>query len=350
MEPYPGTTGPWLGALLLAAAAACGGPSQPSGITPPDETTPRTDSLNPIIRERFSSDPAALVHDGRVWLYTGHDEAPIGAGGFEMWEWHLYSSDDMVHWEHHGAPISVETFDWAARDAWASQAIERDGKFYFYATVRHATVPGFSIGVAVADRPEGPFRDARDSALITNDMTEAPIVNGREMDWDDIDPTVWIDDDGQAYLFWGNTVLRYAKLADNMIELDGPIVEVDVPDFTEAPWIHQYDGRYYLSYAYQFPEKIAYATADEITGPYEFQGVINQQVLNSPTNHQSIIEFEGDWYFFYHNAELPGGGEFRRSVAVERMFYDADGNIFPITQAENGLGVEPPEGAVGTGG
>lgn len=344
------TAGGWalLGATLLMAAA-CGGASQSSAITPPsNEPTAPNDSANPIIRERFSSDPAALVHDGRVWLYTGHDEAGPDARGFEMWEWHLYSSDDMVHWDHHGAPLSVETFEWAGRDAWASQAIERDGRFYFYATVRHATINGFSIGVAVADSPDGPFEDARGSALVTNDMTEAPIVRGQEMDWDDIDPTVWIDDDGQAYLFWGNTVLRYAKLKDNMIELDGSIVEIDVPDFTEAPWIHRYDGTYYLSYAYQFPERIAYATAEAITGPWEFQHVINETVPDSPTNHQSIIEFEGDWYFFYHNAELPGGGEFRRSVAVERMFYDANGNIFPITQADNGLAVEPPPGAIDT--
>jgi beta-xylosidase len=345
MPPYPLTTR-W---LLIAVVPLLGlggcGQAAPSGTNPP-APGPELGARNPIIKERFSSDPAALVHDGRVWLYTGHDEAEPGDNGFEMWEWHLYSSTDLVDWEHHGAPISVETFDWASRDAWASQAIERDGRFYFYATVRHATIDGFSIGVAVADRPEGPFEDARGSALITNDMTEAPMVRGREMDWDDIDPTVFIDHDGQAYLFWGNTVLHYARLNDNMTELDGPIVEVDVPDFTEAPWIHEYGGRYYLSYAYRFPEQIAYATADRITGPYEFQGVINGTVPESPTNHQSIIEYDGDWYFFYHNAALPGGGEFRRSVAVERMFYDAQGRIFPITQAENGLGVDPPAGAV----
>lgn len=336
------------GATLFAIAAGCGSSESPGITPPPGDTTPQVqnDSVNPIIRERFSSDPAALVHDGRVWLYTGHDEAPPWGQGFEMWEWHLYSSDDMVHWEHHGAPISVETFDWAIRDAWASQAIERDGRFYFYATVRHAFINGFSVGVAVADSPQGPYEDARGSALITNDMTAGP----GGMDWDDIDPTVWIDNDGQAYLFWGNTVLYYARLKDNMIELDSPIMTIDLPDFTEAPWIHKYDGTYYLSYAYQFPERIAYATADEITGPYTFQHVINETVPLSPTNHQSIIEFDGDWYFFYHNAELPGGGEFRRSVAVERMFYDADGNIYPIHQADNGLGVEPPPGAVDTGG
>jgi arabinoxylan arabinofuranohydrolase len=329
-----------LTAAVAAALAVCGGEPPPSGpyVPPADTLEP---GENPIIRERFSSDPAALVHDGRVWLYTGHDEAEIWQNFFVMWDWQLYSSDDLVNWTHHGSPISVETFDWAASDAWASQAIERDGKFYFYATVRHRTINGFSIGVAVADSPQGPFVDARGSALITNDMTAGP--NG--MDWDDIDPTVFIDSKGQAYLFWGNTVARYARLKDNMIELDGPIVDLDLPLFTEAPWIHEHEGTYYLSYAYGFPERIAYATADSITGPWQFRNVINDIVLGSPTNHQSIIEFEGDWYFFYHNAELPGGGEFRRSVAVERLFYDADGDILPITQADFGLEVDPPAGA-----
>lgn len=304
---------------------------------------------NPIIRERFSSDPAALVHDGRVWLYTGLDEAEPDGRGFHMLEWHLYSSDDLVRWEHHGSPLSVETFAWARGDAWASQAIERDGRFYFYSTVRHATIPGFAIGVAVADRPEGPFRDARGSALVSNDMTEGAIVRGREMDWDDIDPTVFIDDDGQAYLMWGNTHLYYAKLGDNMTELDGPIVQIhEVPDFTEGPWLHKHDGTYYLTYAHGFPEEIAYATADAITGPWEFQRVIMEPVPNSPTSHPSVIEFNGDWFMFYHNAELPGGGEYRRSVAIERIFYDEDGQIFPLTQAKHGLAVAPPPGAVVT--
>lgn len=331
--------------ILFTIGSGCSNETT-STIAPPETQEEEfTERANPIIRERFSSDPAALVHDGKIWLYTGHDEASIYSNFFVMDDWQLYSSTDLVNWEHHGSPVSVETFRWAQSDAWASQAIERDGKFYFYSTVRHATVNGFAIGVAVADRPEGPFEDARGDALVRNDMTTGPIVNGQQMDFDDIDPTVFIDDDDQAYLFWGNTVLYYAKLKANMIELDGPIQTIDVPSFTEAPWIHKYNGTYYLSYAYEYPERIAYATSDQITGPYTFQGVINEAIQGSPTNHQSIIEYENDWYFFYHNALLPGGGEFRRSVAVERMFYDEEGRIFPIKQARYGLDVEPPQGA-----
>lgn len=202
----------------------------------------------------------------------------------------------------------------------------------------------------MADRPEGPFEDARGSALVTNDMTEGAIIDGREMDWDDLDPTVFVDDDGQAYVFWGNVVPRYARLSDTMIELDGPIEELDLPEFTEALWLHECDGTYYLSYAYQYPEKIAYATADEVTGPSTFRGVINATVPNSPTNHQSIVQFEGDWFFYYHNAALPDGGEYRRPVAVECLYDDDEGRILPITQAKAGLDVPPPAEAANTEG
>jgi beta-xylosidase len=174
-------------------------------------------------------------------------------------------------------------------------------------------------------------------------MTKAPIFErtGREMDWDDIDPSVFIDDDGQAYLFWGNTRCRYIKLKPNMIETDGPIVEIDLPKFTEAPWIHKRNGIYYLSYAYEHPEKIAYATSDKITGPWTFRGIINDVIPNSGTNHQSIIEFKGRWYFFYHNVEISGGDEHRRNVCVEELFYNEDGTIRPITQKKEGIGAKP---------
>src|SRR5690606_5393852 len=128
--------------------------------------------------------------------------------------------------------------------------------------------PGKAMGVAVSESPTGPFKDARGTALVTNDMTK-----NTDIDWDDIDPAVFIDDDGQAYIFWGNTVCYYAKLKDNMIELDGPIKTIALPSFTEAPWVHKKDDWYYLSYAYQFPEKTAYAMSRSIDGPWEFKGI-----------------------------------------------------------------------------
>ena len=172
--------------------------------------------------------------------------------------------------------MKAKDFSWAKGEAWASQVIERDGKFYWYVTVEHKTIPGKSIGVAVSDSPVGPFKDARGSALITNDMT----TEYTNIAWDDIDPTVFIDDDGQAYLCWGNTQCYYARLKKNMIELDGPIMPIDLPRYTEAPWIHKRGDWYYLSYASEFPEKMCYAMSRNINGPWEYKGLLNELAGN----------------------------------------------------------------------
>ncbi|WP_373790178.1 family 43 glycosylhydrolase, partial [Bacteroides heparinolyticus] len=185
---------------------------------------------NPIVKHKYTADPAALVHDGKIYLYAGHDECPPGAEHYLLNEWCVFSSSDMKTWKEHPVPLKAKDFAWAKGEAWASQVIERNGKFYWYVTVEHATVPGKSIGVAVSDSPVGPFVDARGSALITNAMT----TERSKSLWDDIDPTVFIDEDGQAYLYWGNSQCYYAKLKENMIELDGPVVPVDLPRFTEA--------------------------------------------------------------------------------------------------------------------
>jgi beta-xylosidase len=206
---------------------------------------------NPIIKDQYTGDPAALVYKDKVYLYAGHDEAPNDFHFYKMNEWVVYSSSDMKKWESHPVPLKASEFKWASGDAWASQVIERNGKFYWYVTVSHGTIPGKSIGIAISDNPTGPFKDALGKALITNDMTTHTKIS-----WDDIDPTVYIDDDNQAYLIWGNTVCHYAKLKENMLELDGPIQTIDLPHFTEAPWIHKHKGWYYLSYAYEFLRKL----------------------------------------------------------------------------------------------
>jgi len=162
---------------------------------------------NPVITNKYTADPAPMVYKDKVYLYTGHDEAPVEKNFYEMREWLVFSSEDMVNWTEHPVPFKVTDFEWAKADAWASQVIERNGKFYWYVAVEHKTIRGKAIGVAVSDNPLGPFKDARGSAIITNDMTKETAIS-----WDDIDPSVIIDDDGQAYLFWGNTVCHYAKL------------------------------------------------------------------------------------------------------------------------------------------
>ncbi|MBN1379801.1 MAG: glycoside hydrolase family 43 protein [Gammaproteobacteria bacterium] len=290
---------------------------------------------NPIFTDVLTADPAAMVYDGTVYLYTGHDEAKDNNVFYDMHDWLVFSSTDMVNWKRYGAKLSVKDFKWAKSDAWAGHVVEHKGKFYWYVTVRHATINGFAIGVAVADSPTGPFHDARGSALISNDMT-----TDTEIDWDDLDPAAFIDDDGQAYLFWGNTRPRYAKLKDNMVDLDGEIHSLDLPNFTEALWVHKHGKYYYLSYATGFPEKTAYAMSKSITGPWEYKGILNELAGNSNTNHQSIIDYKGKSYFIYHNGGTqtpPHGGSFRRSVCIDELFYNKDGTIKRIIMTSEGV-------------
>jgi beta-xylosidase len=289
---------------------------------------------NPVIKDVFTADPAAIVHNDTVYLYTGHDIAPNDYNFYRMEDWLVFSSTNMVDWESHPVPLKVSDFKWAKADAWASQVIERDGKFYWYVSVEHDdTHVGKAIGVAVSDSPTGPFNDALGKALITNDMTKQAKIR-----WDDIDPSVFIDDDGQAYLFWGNTVCYYAKLKDNMIELDGDIKTIDLPNFTEAPWINKKGDNYYLSYAYQFPEKTAYAISKSIEGPWEFKGILNELAGNTNTNHQAIIEFKNKDYFIYHTGGIqPNGGSFRRSVCIDELKYNDDGALKRVIMTSEGI-------------
>ena len=292
---------------------------------------------NPIIAHKYTADPAALVYNDKVYLYAGHDVCPPPHNHYEINEWLVFSSDDMKTWTEHAVPLKAKDFKWAKGEAWASQVIERNGKFYWYVTVEHGTIPGKSIGVAVADNPLGPFVDAKGEAIITNDMT----TEYTNIGWDDIDPTVWIDDDGQAYLMWGNTQCYYAKLKDNMIDLDGPIMPIKLDNFTEAPWIHKRDGWYYLSYAQYFPEKIGYSMSRSIHGPWEYKGILNEIAGNSNTNHQAIIEFKGKWYFVYHNGAIPTqGGSFRRSVCIDHLYYNEDGTMRRIQMTTEGVSAD----------
>jgi beta-xylosidase len=285
---------------------------------------------NPIIKDKHIGDPAALVYKDSVYLYGGHDEAPADFNFYKMNEWLVYSSADMVNWKSHPVPLKTTDFAWAKGDAWAAQVIERNGKFYWYVCVEHATIPGKAIGVAVSDSPTGPFKDALGKALITNDMTKQTDIS-----WDDIDPSVFIDDNGQAYLYWGNTVCKYIKLKQNMLETEGAIQVVNLPNFTEAPWIHKHGDWYYLSYAYQFPEKIAYAMSKSIEGPWEYKGILNELAGNCNTNHQSIIDFKGKSYFIYHNGAM--GGSFRRAVCIDRLFYNPDGTMQRVVMTTEGI-------------
>lgn len=305
---------------------------------------------NPIIRDIFTADPAALVYEDTVYLYVGHDEA-TGDEMFNINEWLAYSSTDMKSWVPHGTVMKPTDFEWSSGNAWASQVIEKDGKFWFYTTTMHGPpINRDAIGVAVSDSPIGPFRDAKGSALVVDSMTPTP---EDPHDWDDIDPTAFTDDDGTTWLSWGNNHLYLAKLKPNMIELDGPIRELYLPNFTEGPWIHKREDLYYLTYAcfahQNMWEKICYSTAPEIKGPWTYRGIITGQNEHSYTIHPAIIEYQNQWYFFYHTGQLSIGEESgaigRRAVSIEYLYYNEDGTIKPIKKTKEGLSAptDPPE-------
>lgn len=290
---------------------------------------------NPIIKHIFTADPAPMVYKNTVYLYTGHDTAAVGVNTYKMPDWHVFSTKDMVHWADHGACLNDTTFSWVSGGAFAAQCIERNGKFYYYVSATHKNIGGHGgcgVGVAVSDKPTGPFRDAIGKALITNDMT-----TDMRHSWDDLDPTVFIDDDNQAYLFWGNGSLKMAKLKENMVELDGPITTIKPEHFTEAPWLYKRKGLYYLVYAANMPETIEYCTAPNPMGPWTYRGLIQKPSKNSFTTHPGIIEFKGKSYFFSHNGVLPTGGGYRRSVFVEELTYNADGTIQPVVETTEGV-------------
>lgn len=322
---------------------------------------------NPIVQTWFTSDPAPLVSGDKMYVYVGHDEDK--ADFFWMYEWRLYSSSDMVNWTDHGSPLSLRSFSWADDRAWAAQTIERDGKFYWYVCAHSKLTNGMAIGVAVGDSPTGPFRDAIGKPLFDNGS------------WDNIDPTVFIDDDGQAWLFWGNPTINYARLNRDMISLDGEVKQVkqtiegfgspmirerekDVKYedcYTEGPWIMKRNiipnpsknsskkgknakktvGQYYLLYAAGgVPEHIAYSTAPTPEGPWTYRGpIMPLEDTKSFTNHCGVADMKGHSYFFYHTGKLPGGGGFGRSVAIEEFKYNDDGS-FPVIHHTDG-GVKP---------
>lgn len=286
-----------------------------------------------------------MVVGDTVYLYVGHDEAK-GNQMFNITEWLCYSSKDVKHWTAHGPVMKPTDFKWATGEAWASQAIEKDGRFYFYTTVQHGQPHvGKAIGVAVADNPLGPFTDARGTALVTDETTPSPYG------WDDIDPTVFIDDDGSAWLAWGNPVLYLAKLKPNMIEFDGPITKLALPNYTEGPWLSKHQALYYLTYssmAHQgFGERVCYATATQLSGPWTYRGFLTGPARDSYTIHPGILDdFKGQSYLFYHNATLTlpdgqTGALGRRSVCVEYLCYNRDGTMQPVTQTAEGVSVPP---------
>ena len=283
---------------------------------------------NPIIRDKYTADPAVLVENDTLWLFAGHDAAG-NQSTYVMKDWLLYSTTDMRHWTEHPSPLHIDDFKWAlSKQAYAGHVAKgKDGKYYWYVSTNWC-----GIGVAVADQITGPYKDALGKPLLTKEQCFAS-----KHSWCVIDPAILIDDDGTPYIIWGNGQCYYARLKDNMIEIDGEIHRIELPRFTEAPWVHKYQGKYYLTYASEWPEKIAYAVADHIEGPYTPMGIISEIAGNSNTTHPAIVQFRGQWLFFSHNGGLPDGTGYSRSIIAEPLHYNADGSIRPIPPTAEGV-------------
>lgn len=291
---------------------------------------------NPIVQTMFTADPAPLVHNETFYMYTGHDED--GAGWFDMREWRVFSTTDMANWTDLGVPMNLKTFSWANVDAWAAQCVFRNGKFYYYVPIR-LEGDRFGIGVGVSDKPEGPFTDA----------IGKPLLEGNSY----IDPTVFVDDDGQAYMYWGNTTLWMVRLNSDMISTSGAITTMPLTKqtvdntFGEGPWLDKRNGMYYLLFASKAEpapdvrpdgtmENLRYSTSTAPVGPWQYRGMIMPAEGKSWTNHPAVAEYKGNSYFVYHNGALPGGGDGQRSVCVEQFVYNADGTIPKIPMTTTG--------------
>ena len=284
---------------------------------------------NPIITHHYTADPAAIVENDTLWLYSGHDYAG-GQKGYKLSDWLVFSTTDMKNWTEYPVPLKITDFAWAGKDAYAAHVVKRNGKYYWYVSTNST-----GIGVAVSDSPIGPFKDALGKPLLTNKDCFASTHS-----WACIDPAIFIDDDGSAWIFWGNRECYYAKLKENMIEIDGEIKQIKFDDlkFTEAPWIHKRNGKYYLTYATEFPEKIAYAMADNIEGPYEYKGLLSEIAGNSNTIHQSIVEYKGKWYFIYHNGGInTDGGSYSRSICIDELHYNPDNTLMRVKMTTEGV-------------
>ncbi|MFY1701211.1 family 43 glycosylhydrolase [Micromonospora sp. WMMA1923] len=291
---------------------------------------------NPVVQHIYTADPAPLVHNGRVYLYTGRDED--GSTYFTMKEWRVFSSADMVNWTDHGVPMNVATFSWASADAWAGHVVARNNQFYWYVPVKNRATGRMAIGVGVSSSPTGPFRDAIGRPLLENG---------------EIDPHAFIDDTGQAYLYWGNPNLWYVRLNADMISFSGAATQIPLTTagfgtrtgnpsrptlYEEGPWVYKRNGTYYMIFAAECcGEFIAYSTAPGPTGPWTYRGTVMPRQGSSFTNHPGIVDFNGGSYFFYHNGALPGGGGFTRSVAVEKFTYRSDGTIPSMNMTTAGV-------------
>src|SRR5690606_33344944 len=216
---------------------------------------------NPFVQTSYTADPAPMVHEGTLYVYTSHDEDVTVDNFYTMNDWMLFSTEDMVNWTDHGVVAGLHSFNWSTDSAWAPQGIFRNGEYFLYVPLNNNT--GARIGVGVSDKVAGPFMDPLGNELVQTGSS-------------DIDPTVFIDDDEQAYMYWGNGTLQYVRLNEDMISYSGQPTTVSLSGFTEGPWLYKRESLYYMIYAGMGggTEKISYATSDSPTGPWNTRGDI----------------------------------------------------------------------------
>lgn len=318
----------------------------------------------------YGGDPAAMVDGDTVYLYTGHDVAT--GDSYVIDGWICYSTKDLLNWKYEGEIMSSKDISWAnvADSAWAAQTVKHNGKYYFYYCTWDKTAKASSkikageqsIGVAVSDSPTGPFKDLG-KPIVSGEVTD---FGTESSEWNDIDPTVWIekDDKGEEhrYLAWGNGSYYICELNDDMISVkdqngDGKITggtstktadviqKTSVTSYTEAPWLYRrqdangnYYGQYYLFYASGWREGMSYATTDDLlNGEWSEGKEIARPNVTSNTNHMAVIDFKGKTYFIYHNGALAGGNGYRRVANITELKFNEDGSIDEVPETTAGI-------------
>jgi len=294
-------------------------------------------ATNPLITDQFTADPTARVFEGRVYVYPSHDiREPPGYTGRKNWfvmeDYHVFSSENLTDWTDHGVILTQKDVPWADPNAfamWAPDCVFKDGKYYFYFPTKDKTGEK-RIGVAIADTPVGPFKP------------EANYMAGVL----GIDPDVFIDKDGSAYMSWSrNDALVMAKLKPNMLEIDGEITALDYlpkKGLQEGPFMLERKGVYYLTYPHVANkiERLEYATATSPTGPFTWKGVLlDESETGCWTSHHSIVEYKGEWYLFYHDRDLSPDFDKRRAIRADKLFFNDDGSIRKVVPTLRGVGL-----------
>lgn len=294
-----------------------------------------TFATNPLITDQFTADPTARVFEGKIYVYPSHDIPPIPGktrtNWFCMEDYHVFSSENLMGWQDHGVILNQTNVDWAdstSYSMWAPDCVFKNGKYYFYFP-SSAKRGARSIGVAVSDKPYGPFKP------------EAKPIEGVR----GIDPCVLIDKDGSAYLFYSSRRIFVAKLKENMLELDSaPLVITNLPTagLLEGPFVFERNGIYYLTYPHvqNTIERLEYSTSTHPMGPFEPKGVIMDE---SPTGcwtvHHSIVEYQGQWYLFYHDKDLSPQFDKNRAIRADKLYFNEDGTIQKVIPTLRGIGI-----------